>query len=106
MSKQQGQGFPFAKVCAFLAVGFGIGLGLCGIDATMLNRFRDGGNEFGPNTFVGGIGAFAMLICFVCLIVTLVLWAIVGIIHSFSPQAAEPQRLLHKKDDTDPGEPR
>ena len=106
MSGQQNKGFPFAKVCVFLAVGFGIGLGLCGIDATLLERFRDTGEEFGPNTVVGGIGAFAMLICFACLILTLVLWAIVGIVHGINADEEQPPQLLDKKDDTDPGAPR
>jgi hypothetical protein len=92
---------PFAKIVIVLAVAFGIGLGLCGVDLTFLNRFRGPDEEFGANTIIGGIGFIAMVLSALGLVLTCVVWAVVGVVGAFSQQESETQRLFEDKDDED-----
>ena len=92
---------PFAKVVIVLAVAFGIGLGLCGVDIAFLDKFRSPGEEFGPNTFVGGIGAIAMALSALGLVLTCVAWSVVGVVGAFEDRDSETQRLFEGKDDED-----
>ena len=101
MSKPLLDGIPFAKIITVLAIAFGIGLGLCGLDAALLGGLRSPANEFGPNTIVGGIGAFAMLLSAAALVVTIFIWVVTVVVGSFSHKNSEPQRLLDEKDETD-----
>lgn len=91
--------FPFAKIVVVLAVAFGVGLGLCGLDAALLEKLRSPGNEFGPNTIVGAVGAFAVLLSASGLVVTTIVWAVVSAVGGFSRKGSEPQRLFEGKDD-------
>jgi hypothetical protein len=84
----------FAKVTILFAVAFVVGVGLCGLDAALLSGLRNPGEEFGPNTIVGGIGAWAILLSGVGLIVTILLWIVVSLAKSFSHKDSEPQKLF------------
>ena len=90
---------PFAKIVIVLAIAFGIGLGLCGVDAAFLEKFRSPGEEFGPNTFVGGTGAFAVVLSGLGLVLSCVVWAVVGVVSAFRDRNSETQRLFEDKDD-------
>ena len=90
---------PFAKFVIVLAVAFGIGLGLCGVDIAFLDRLRGRGNEFGPNTFVGGIGFIAMVLSALGFVLTCVVWAVVGVVGAFRDRNSETQRLFEDQDD-------
>ena len=92
---------PFAKIVIVLAIAFGIGLGLCGVDAAFLEKFRSPGEEFGPNTIVGGIGAIALVLSALGLVLTCVVWAVVGVVSAFSHRDVGTQRLFEDKDDED-----
>jgi hypothetical protein len=90
---------PFAKIVIVLAIAFGIGLGLCGVDAAFLEKFRSPGEEFGPNTIVGGIGAIALVLSALGLVLTCVVWAVVGVVSAFRDRNSETQRLFEDQDD-------
>lgn len=86
----------FAKIFTVLALAFIAGIGLCGVDAAFLTSFLDQHEEFGPNTFVGGIGAFALVLSALGLVLTTVVWSLVGLLRRDDP---EPQRLFDHPDD-------
>jgi hypothetical protein len=67
----------FAKTIIVLAVTFVIGVGLCGTDVSFLSNVRERYGEFGPNTMVGEIGAIALVLSALGLIVTAVVWGVV-----------------------------
>jgi hypothetical protein len=73
----------FAKIATVLAIAFVAGIGLCGVDAAFLNGFPGPHEEFGPNTFVGGIGAFAILLSAVGLVVTLLAWIVASVVGAY-----------------------
>ena len=91
---------PFAKIAVVLAIAFGIGLGLCGVDAAFLDRLRSPGEEFGPNTFVGGIGAFAVVLSALSLVLTTIVWVVAAIVGSFGEKVSQPQKLFEEENDT------
>lgn len=92
--------FPFSKIVTLLAVSFGIGLGLCGLDAMVLDRFRNLDNEFGPNTFVGLIGAFAILLSAGGLVITAITWVVTVAVDGFNNRGSGPQKLFDEEDET------
>lgn len=83
MSKSPVDRFPFAKIVIILAVAFLVGLGLCGIDYVLA------ANGIGKSTEEFGVGILdgpsLVIICLsaACLIFTLIVWAIVGIVSNF-----------------------
>jgi quinol-cytochrome oxidoreductase complex cytochrome b subunit len=100
MRKPLADRVPFAKIAAILGVAILIGLGLCGIDATM-THLRDPGEEFGPNTVVGIIGAIAFLLSVAGLVLTGVLWVVAELVRSFSREDSEPPHIIDRDDDGD-----
>jgi len=66
----------FGKVAAILAVSLLIGIGLCGLSRVL----PSGDDEFHTN-IAGGISIVIMFLSFVGLIVTLIAWAIAGILR-------------------------
>jgi hypothetical protein len=91
----------FAKIFFVLAFAFIAGVGLCGVDATFLANLRDTHQEFGPNTFVGTIGAFALVLSALGLVVTTIAWSVMGLLGREDP---EPQRLFDHPDDEEKSE--
>ncbi len=103
MKKPQANRYPFAKIVVLLAVGFFIGMGLCGLDSTLLERFRVPGNEFGPNTFVGSIGAFAILLSAAGLVITTIAWAVAASVRGFRYKGNASQKLFDEDDEAKRG---
>jgi hypothetical protein len=99
MSKLPVKRIRFAKIVVVLAVAFCLGVGLCGIDDAFMARFRSSSQEFGPNSIVGGIGAWAIVLSAAGLVVTCVLWVALSLLGGSSDKGTEPQRLFDKKDD-------
>jgi hypothetical protein len=89
----------FAKIFTLLAIAFIAGIGLCGVDAAFLARLRDPGEEFGPNSIVGGIGAFALVLSAVGLVVTLFAWIVASAVGAFRAKDADSERLFDDKDE-------
>jgi hypothetical protein len=85
----------FAKIFTVLALVFVTGVGLCGVDANFLAYLRGPHEEFGPNSMVGGIGAFAIVLSALGLVVTAIAWAIVGLFRREDP---EPESFLDHPD--------
>ena len=99
MNKSRARRFPFAKIVVVLAVVFGIGVGLCGVGATLLARFRNLHEEFGPNTFVGAIGAFALVLSAGGLVCTTTVWAAAAL-RGLRGKESAPQKLFDREDKT------
>jgi hypothetical protein len=89
----------FAKIATLLAFAFVAGIGLCGVDAAFLASFNYSHEEFGPNTFVGGIGAFALVLSAVGLVVTLFAWIVASVVGAFRAKDADSERLFDDKDE-------
>jgi hypothetical protein len=89
----------FAKIFTVLALAFVAGIGLCGVDAAFLANLRDTHEEFGPNTFVGGIGAIAILLSALGLVLTAVTWGVVRLAALFRHEDPESENLLDHPDD-------
>jgi hypothetical protein len=100
MSKPRAKQYPFSKIVVLLAVSLFIGMGLCGLDATLLERYRNLHNEFGPNTFVGSIGAIAILLSAAGLVITTIAWVVTAAVDGFNHRGSGPQKLLDEEDDT------
>jgi hypothetical protein len=91
----------YAKAVAVLAVVFGIGLGLCGLDSALLASLRNPNDEFGPNSFVGAVGAFVVLLSGAGLGVTVLVWVVASAVSAVSGNGSEPRRLPEDKGDED-----
>jgi len=79
MSKPLVDRFPFAKTVTVLAIGFGIGLGLCGLSAVLPSS----GEEFHTN-WLSLPSLLIMVLSFLGLIITLIIWVITSAIGSSS----------------------
>ena len=67
----------FAKILIVLPITLVIGVGLCGVDASLPANLGFPHEEFGPNTLVGEIGGIALVLSALGLIVTAVVWGVV-----------------------------
>lgn len=74
----------FARIVIVLAIAFLTGIGLCGLDETFLANLPGPHEEFGPNTFVGGIGAIAIVASVLGFAVTAVVWVVARVVAGFS----------------------
>jgi hypothetical protein len=81
----------FAKIVTVLAIAFVAGVGLCGVDAAFLAKFRDPGEEFGPNWVVGGIGAYVLVLSAVGLLLTVSVWVVAIVVGAFRDKHSDPQ---------------
>ncbi len=106
MSTSPGKRISFAKVVVVLAVAFVIGMGLCGLDSTVLARFRSHYQEFGPNTFVGTIGAWALGLSTLGLVVTIIAWVFSAVVNSLTNTDEAAPKLFddHRKGKQDDDE--
>jgi hypothetical protein len=90
---------PFAKIVVALAVAFGLGLGLCGLDFFLLLR----GSQTHTQAFgVGPVGVASLTVLILSaigLVVTIILWVVMAMVASFSRKNSEPPQLLDEKDD-------
>jgi hypothetical protein len=106
MSTSPDRRISFAKVVVVLAVAFVLGLGLCGLDATVLARFRNHYEEFGPNTFVGAIGAWVLVLSALGLVVTVIAWVLSAVVSGVSRKDDAPQKLYDDGDEAKRNDPR
>ncbi len=83
MSKPLADRIPFAKLVAVFAACFGVGLGLCGL-GFFLNAHHAGssGEEFGGFQPFGLLSLVILVVSFVGLVVSLLAWAVVGLLDS------------------------
>ena len=101
MSKPLVDRIPFAKIITVLAVAFGLGIGLCGLDFFLAWRgIGKNMQEFG----VGPLDALSLIVMVVSalgLVVVTFLWVVLAAVGSFSRKDPEPLLLLDEKDETD-----
>jgi len=101
MSKPAGGRITFAKIVTVLAVGFGIGLGLCGLDYLLAaNGIGKSHEEFGVGP-LDAVSLVVMVLSAIGLVLTTILWVVFAAVGSFSRKDSEPPRLLDKKDNED-----
>jgi hypothetical protein len=107
MSKPEGKGSPFAKVITVLAVAFGVGLGLCGLNAVLISTgvARNSSGSFARPIFsIVGVSSLAvMILSAMGLVITTIVWVLTEIIGNlgFRRGDDEPQRLFDDKDSKD-----
>jgi hypothetical protein len=89
----------FAKIFTVLALAFLVGIGLCGVDAAFLANFPGPHEEFGPNTFVGTIGAFAVVLSALGLVLTLIAWLLSPLARHIRHKDSESENLIDHPDD-------
>jgi hypothetical protein len=101
MSKPLVDRIPFAKILVVLAVAFGLGLGLCGLDFFLLLR----GSQTHTQGFgVGPIGVLSLTVLILSgigLVVATIVWVVLAVAGSASRKNSEPQQLLDDKDNED-----
>lgn len=82
MTKSLVDRFPFAKTVIVFAVGFLVGMGLCGLDYLLgahgIGK-RDEEFSVGP---LDGLSLVVMILSALGLVISLIAWAVVGIIGS------------------------
>jgi hypothetical protein len=89
----------FAKIFTVLAFAFIAGIGLCGVDAAFLSNLPGPHEEFGPNTFVGGIGLIALVLSALGLVLTLVAWLLSPLVGYIRHKDSESENLIDHPDD-------
>ena len=99
MSKPIVDRIPFAKIVTVLAVAFGLGVGLCGLDFLLASHgIGKSHEEFGVGP-LDGVSLATMFLSAIGLVIATILWVVLAAVGSFSRKNSEPQRLLDKKDD-------
>ena len=101
MSKPPVDRIPFAKLVVIFTVGFGIGLGLCGL-GIFLNAHGVGRSdeEFGGPQPMGLLSFVIIVISFLGLVVSLLAWAAIGMLRSLGWLGGnEPQRLFDNREE-------
>jgi len=82
MSKPPSDAPPFAKIVVIFAASFAIGLGLCGLNFFLASHSAGGGNEeFGGVIPLGLFSLVILVISFLGLVVSLLVWAVAGILR-------------------------
>jgi prepilin signal peptidase PulO-like enzyme (type II secretory pathway) len=99
VSKPLVERITFVKVVTVLAVAFGLGVGLCGLDFLLASGgIGKSHGEFG----VGPLDAPSLIVMTLSacgLVVTTFLWVVFAAVRSFSRKDSEPPRLRDEKDD-------
>lgn len=94
MSKPLVDRIPFAKIVTVLAIAFGIGLGLCGLSAVLPSSGE--GFHLNPLSLPS---VLIMVLSFLGLIMTLIVWIITRAIGGFSAKGSSPQTLFGNSDE-------
>jgi hypothetical protein len=89
----------FAKIVTVLALAFVAGVGLCGVDGAFFANLPGPHEEFGPNTFIGKIGAFALVLSALGLVLTTVAWLLSPPVAHIRRKDPESENLLDPPDD-------
>jgi hypothetical protein len=98
MPKRVGR-ISFAKVITVLAIAFGIGVGLCGLDYWLASHgIGKSTEEFGVGP-LDNVSLIVMLLSAIGLVITTILWIVAIIVGSFRSKPDAPQRLLDDSDD-------
>lgn len=88
----------FAKIVTVLAIAFGIGLGLCGLDYLLAAKgIGKSTEEFGVGP-IDGLSLAVMLLSALGLVLTVVVWVLSAIVGSFRTGGSNPQRLFDDQD--------
>ncbi len=91
MSKPLADRIPFAKLVTIFAASFGVGLGLCGLGFFLNTHGAGRGDEeFGGVQPIVILSLIIIVVSFLGLVVTLLTWALVGMLGG----ASEPQKLF------------
>jgi hypothetical protein len=99
MNKPLVDRIPFTKIIVGLAVAFGLGLGLCGLDFFLLVRASGTHTQgFGVDT-IGVLSLAVLILSPIGLVATAILWVVLAAVGSSSRKNSEAQRLLDDKDD-------
>jgi len=105
MSENGSSGFPFSKIVVVLACTFGVGLGLCGLNAVLSGAgvTRGGvGSVMGPLMGVVAIvSLLAMILSALGLVLTVIAW-VVSEAFGLGRGRNEPQKLFEDRDDQEP----
>jgi len=103
-----GKGFPFVKVVVILACAFGVGLGLCGLDAALLvasSGHTSVNQSMGPLMGVVGVASMVLLaLSGLGMVVTFIAWVVVQLSGS-GKERSDPQRPYGGRDDEGPNGP-
>lgn len=109
MSEKRSKGFPFSKIVVVLACTFGVGLGLCGLNAVLS---VSGAAMGGVGSFiaplrgiVGIVSLAAMVLSALGLVSTVIAWVVAEAFGLGRPRS-EPQRLFENRDDDEPKDQR
>ena len=90
MSEQPVKRFPFAKIAAVMAVGFLVGVGLCGLDFALgahgIGKTQEEFNV-GP---LDGVSMVVMAFSLLGLVLSLIVWAVAAVVRGASDQSGEP----------------
>lgn len=96
MSKPLVDRVPFAKIVTVLAIAFGVGVGLCGLSAVLPSS----GEPFRVNS-LSLPSLLIMVLSFIGLIITLIVWVITRAISGFSVKgsSSSPRTLFGNSDE-------
>jgi hypothetical protein len=90
----------FAKVVTVLAVLFGIGLGLCGLDYLLAAKgIGKSTVEFGVGP-LDGVSLVVMILSAFGLVIAVIAWIITAAVGSVGKKVSQPQKLFDEGDDT------
>jgi hypothetical protein len=109
MSEERSRGFPFARIVVVLACTFGVGLGLCGLNAVLsLSGASVGGFGSAMGSLRGVVAIVslaAMILSALGLVLTVIVWVVVEA-FGIGRRGSDPQTLFGDKDDEEPKDPR
>jgi cellulose synthase/poly-beta-1,6-N-acetylglucosamine synthase-like glycosyltransferase len=91
----------FLKVVIVFAVGFMLGVGLCGLDYLLASKgIGKSTEEFGVGP-LDGVSLVVMFFSALGLALTLIAWVVAAIVKSFTTKSADrgPTRPFNKKDE-------
>jgi hypothetical protein len=100
LSESTSHRISFAKVVVVLAVLFGIGVGLCGVDIFLASRgIGKSTQEFGIGP-LDAVSIVVMALSALGLVITVVAWIIAAVVGNFGKKVSQPQKLFDEADDT------
>ena len=99
MNQSRSKSFSFEKLVTILAICFGVGVGLCGLDHFLAaHNIGRSTQEFGVGP-LDGPSVIVMFLSAVGLVLALIAWAVAGI-FGLGRKDAEPQQLFDERGET------